>query len=194
MPRLSERLAVAVRWACEVEVRAMKPGNVSIHSPGHGMSAQDFLASAGAVAGPLTALAAGVGERILRAVEATRAAVGCNTNLGIVLLAAPLIHAALRAGAEPLRPALDKVLRSLTVEDAGLAYQAIRLAQPGGLGASPRHDVNEVPRVTLLAAMQEAASRDSIALQYANGVREVFETGVPLARFCRSHWQSDEWA
>jgi triphosphoribosyl-dephospho-CoA synthase len=194
MPGLSERLAGAVRWACETEVRAMKPGNVSIHSAGHGMSARDFLASAAAIAGPLTAPGASVGERILRAVEATRAAVGCNTNLGIVLLAAPLVHAALRAGPGGLRQALDDVLQSLTVDDAGLAYQAIRLAQPGGLGQSPRHDVREAPRVTLLAAMQEAAGRDSIALQYATGYRDVFETGMPLARACRGRWQSDEWA
>lgn len=194
MPRLSEALAGAVRWACEVEIRAMKPGNVSIHSPGHGMSAQDFLASAAAISGPITAPEASVGERILRAVEATRSAVGCNTNLGIILLAAPLVHAALRAGAGRLRPALEQTLHSLTGEDAGLAYRAIRLAQPGGLGASARHDVSDTPRVTLLVAMQEAASRDSIALQYANGFRDVFDAGMPLARDCRERWRSDEWA
>lgn len=194
MRGLSEALAGAVRWACEVEVRAMKPGNVSIHSPGHGMSAQDFLASAAAIAGPIAGPGAGVGERILRAVEATRAAVDCNTNLGIILLAAPLAHAALGSGERGLRTALEETLLSLTVEDAGLAYQAIRLAQPGGLGESPRHDVSEAPRVSLLAAMREAASRDSIALQYATGFRDVFETGMPLARDCRARWNSDEWA
>jgi triphosphoribosyl-dephospho-CoA synthase len=194
VPDLSEALAGAVRWACEVEIRAMKPGNVSIHSPGHGMSAQDFLASAAAIAGPIAAPGASVGERILRAVEATRAVVDCNTNLGIILLAAPLAHAALRADRRGLRAALEDTLRALTVEDAALAYEAIRLAQPGGLGASQRHDVSEAPRVTLLAAMQEAASRDSIAAQYATGFRDVLESGMPLARECRSRWHSDEWA
>jgi triphosphoribosyl-dephospho-CoA synthase len=189
----SRRLAAAVRWACEVEVRAAKPGNVSVHSPGHGMRAQDFLASAGAIAGPIAAPDAGVGQRILRAVEATRSAAGCNTNLGIVLLAAPLVHAALRTEPGGLRRALNQVLQSLSVEDAELAYRAIRLAQPGGLGTSPRHDVAQAPRVTLLAAMQEAAFRDSIALQYATGFRDVFEAGVPLAEECRRRWHNDEW-
>lgn len=190
----SQRLAAAVRWACETEVRALKPGNVSVHAPGHGMTAEDFLRSAAAVAGPLCAAGDTVGGRILAAVRVTRAVAGCNTNLGIVLLAAPLVHAALLAGPGRLRPALREVLAALTVDDAEQAYEAIRLALPGGLGASPRHDVSEPPRVTLLAAMQEAAARDSIALQYATGYRDLFETGMPLARVCRTRWQSDEWA
>jgi triphosphoribosyl-dephospho-CoA synthase len=194
VPDLSAALAVAVRWACEAEIRALKPGNVSIHSPGHGMSASDFLASAAAIAGPIAAPGPSVGERILRAVEATRAVVDCNTNLGIILLAAPLIHAALRADRRGLRAALEQTLSALSVEDAALAYRAIRLAQPGGLGESPRHDVSETPRVTLLAAMQEASSRDSIALQYASGFRDVLDSGMPLARDCRARWKSDEWA
>jgi len=190
----SERLARAVRWACETEVQALKPGNVSVHAPSHGMTAEDFLASAAAIAAPLCASGDTVGGRILAAVRATRTVADCNTNLGIVLLAAPLVHAALLAGPGRLRAALEEVLAALTVDDADQAYQAIRLAQPGGLGASPRHDVSETPRVTLLAAMQEAAARDSIARQYATGYRDVFETGVPLARDCRSRWGSDEWA
>ena len=190
----SQRLAGAVRWACETEVRALKPGNVSVHSPGHGMTADDFLRSAAAAAGPLCAPGETVGGRILAAVRATRAAADCNTNLGIVLLAAPLVHAALLAGPGRLRPALQEVLAALTVHDADQAYEAIRLARPGGLGSSPRHDVSEPPRVTLLVAMQEAAPWDSVAMQYATGYRDVFETGMPLARVCRERWRSDEWA
>jgi len=36
---------------------------------------------------------ASVGRRILRAIQSTRAMVAFNTNLGIVLLCAPLAHA-----------------------------------------------------------------------------------------------------
>lgn len=189
-----ERLAAAVRGACETEVRAMKPGNVSIHSPGHGMSARDFLVSAEAIAAPISAPGRTVGERILASVTATREAVGCNTNLGIVLLAAPIVHAALAAPAGvALGDMLRRVLAGLTVEDASLAYRAIRLAEPGGLGASARHDVRDAPQVTLLAAMQEAASRDNIALQYAEGFRDVLAR-VPMLRQFERRWQSSEWA
>ncbi len=39
-------LQAAVRRACELDVNALKPGNVSMDSPGYGMTAADFFASA----------------------------------------------------------------------------------------------------------------------------------------------------
>ena len=135
-------VAAAIRDACLTEVRAFKPGNVSLASPGHGMSAEDFIASADAMAAVIAAPGASVGQRILRAIEATRAIVPFNTNLGIVLLCAPLAHAAWRPRASRiLRARLRAVLAALDMNDAELAYGAIRIAEPGGLGRSERHDV-----------------------------------------------------
>lgn len=189
------RLAQAFRDACELDLRALKPGNVGLHGAGHGMDCEAFRVSARRAAMPLTAARSGVGRRILAAVEATHGAVDCNTNLGIILLGAPLIHAALGAlPDEPLRPALGRTLAALDVEDARLAYAAIRVARPGGLGTSPRHDVCDEPQVTLLAAMAEARQRDTIAAQYANGYRDIFEVGLPLLRHYLARWGSEEWA
>ena len=56
----------------------------------------------------------------------TWAAAGCNTNLGIVLLCAPLAAAVERR--EPLRTALHAVLGGLDVADAAAAYRAIARA------------------------------------------------------------------
>jgi triphosphoribosyl-dephospho-CoA synthase len=188
-------VAEALRIASIAEVHAFKPGNVSLASPGHGMRAEDFVASADAVAGVIAAPAARVGERILRAIQATRAVVAFNTNLGIVLLCAPLVHAALIPAVEPgLRERLRAVLAQLDIEDAELTYRAIRLAQPGGLGSSPRHDVSSVPSVTLLEAMQEARLRDRIAWQYVTGFEDVFESGTGLLRAALARWGSTEWA
>ena len=86
--------------ACLLDVLALKPGNVGVHGAGHGMQAVDFLRSARAAAPAIAAEQASVGERIHAAIAATRAAVGVNTNLGIVLLAAPLAHAALQVAVE----------------------------------------------------------------------------------------------
>lgn len=194
---LERREAVAQAWkgACLTEVRAPKPGNVSVYAHGHGMSAEDFVASAEAAAGPLTKPGASVGERILGAVEATHQQVGCNTNLGIILLAAPLVHAALQAPpGGSLREALRRALSGLSGTDAQLAYRAIRLANPGGLGSSPRHDVRDEPQVTLLEAMREAQRRDRIARQYATAYQDVFEFGVPRARAVLARWAAEEWA
>ena len=88
------RIAAAFVAACRDELDAPKPGNVHVFADGHRMTAADFVRSAQAAAGPLTASGARVGLRILRAVEATHAAVGTNTNLGIILLCAPLAAAA----------------------------------------------------------------------------------------------------
>jgi triphosphoribosyl-dephospho-CoA synthase len=185
----------AVREACRLDVEAFKPGNVSMQRDGHGMAADDFLLSAELIAAPLTAPGASVGARILAAVEATRAHLPYNTNLGIVLMLAPLVHASLHGrGDRRLHDAVREVLGGLSVADAADAYAAIRLAQPGGLGASPRHDVHTAPAVTLREAMREAAHRDLIARQYANGYAEVFAVAMPRLREARAAWGSEAWA
>ena len=189
------KIARLVREVCELDVRAFKPGNVSVDSPGHRMTATDFMKSADAVARPLAAPGLDVGERILAAITATRTAVGCNTNLGIVLLLAPLTQAALRKTDEPdLRIRLASVLNSLTVDDAALTYAAIRLAAPAGLDASSRFDVSSAPTVTLLQAMREAQGRDQIARQYATDYWDIFDSGAAVGRAAVARWQSDEWA
>lgn len=181
--------------ACTLDVACLKPGNVSLESPGHGMQAADFIASARASAGPISDPGARVGARILGAVQATRAAVGCNTNLGIVLLAAPLLHAFQnRPAGIGLRQALGDTLARLDVKDAALAYRAIRLAAPAGLGRSARHDVHAEPAVTLLAAMREAAARDSVARQYADGYAEIWDRSLAALRQARERWGRDDAA
>jgi triphosphoribosyl-dephospho-CoA synthase len=179
----------ALRAACVADVQAFKPGNVSFASPGHGMRAEDFVASAQAIAAVMTAPGLRIGQRILRAIEATRAVVTFNTNLGIVLLCAPLVHAAVEpAPGRQLRARLQAALAGLGLDDARDAYRAIRLAQPGGLGSSARHDVYSSPEVSLLEAMREASARDRIAGQYASGFEDVFETGAAAGREALARW------
>jgi triphosphoribosyl-dephospho-CoA synthase len=170
--------------ACTLDVAVMKPGNVSLQSPGHGMTAAQFLASAAAAAPAVCATGAPIGRRILDAVQASRAAAACNTNLGILLLCAP-IAAALEAGVPTeaaLRQELQRRLRALTVADAQAAFRAIALANPGGLGASDEHDVHREPTVNLRVAMELASERDLIARQYANGYADLFDTGLAAWR------------
>jgi len=169
--------------ACALDVQARKPGNVSVASPGHGMQAAHFKASAAAAAGPISSAGARVGTRIEVAVRAAWQATHCNTNLGIVLLCAPLLAAFERCGgaggADGLRAALHDVLQALDVEDARAAYRAIALARPGGLGRASAQDVAEAPTVGLREAMALAAHRDRIAWQYQHGYPDVFELGLP---------------
>ena len=182
-------IAAAYLAACELDVTALKPGNVRDGAPFDDMTAGDFRASAAASAPVLAGEDGGdaaVGSVVRRAIEATRRVVQCNTNLGIVLLAAPLCIAARRG--VPARSAVERQLAGLTRADASEAYAAIRAAAPGGLGQRPRHDVADEPQVTLREAMCEAAADDRIAAQYCSGYADVFDFGVPawrdgLARF-----------
>jgi triphosphoribosyl-dephospho-CoA synthase len=163
--------------ACLLEVTAQKPGNVHRVADLPGLHFIDFLLSATAIAEPLDrAATAGVGRAVYEAVVATRRVVNTNTNLGIVLLLAPL--AAVPIGID-LPDGIEAVLAATTVEDAKWVYRAIRLAAPGGLGEVPEQDVKDEPTVTLREAMVLAADRDLIARQFADGYRVVFDDALP---------------
>ena len=183
-------VAAALWRACIEELEAPKPGNVSFASAGHGMTADDFVASARCSADVLGAPGLSLGERVLGSVEATRAATGCNTNLGIVLLCAPLAHAALAPAppAADLRTGLARVLSAADVEDTERVFAAIRLAGPAGLGGSARHDVRAPAAAPLREVMKEAEHRDRIARQYARGFEDVFDVGLPALAEGRSRW------
>lgn len=186
-------LNYSFQYACLLDVATLKPGNVGWHSCGHGMDAGDFFASAAACGHTLCAPGHSLGERILRAIEQTRQVVNCNTNLGIVLLCAPLIQGALTRSPGGLRGAVEYVLRQTTVNDARQAYAAIRLAQPGGMGRMD-HDIQDEPKINLLDAMRLSAERDQIGAQYAEGYRFLFETVTPLFVELVRRWGYDIWA
>jgi triphosphoribosyl-dephospho-CoA synthase len=174
-----QALIEAYQRACEIELQAFKPGNVSVYSPAHDMTVEDFILSAAVSADSVSNPAYSLGEKIYYAVKATRDAVGCNTNLGIILLAAPLMQAYYqRQTGQSLRDSLQVVLANTTLQDAEWAFKAITLAAPGGLGKSEQQDVNQTPEVTLLQAMQIASPKDRIALQYTNGFKDIFDFSV----------------
>jgi len=177
-----ERARASFIAACELDIAVRKPGNVSRVSGGHGMRAALFSASARASLEPLFRAGARVGQRLESAVAATWAAAGCNTNLGILLLCAPIARAIeLNPQAQDpaaLRRAIEAVLADLDLDDAHAAYRAIARANPGGLGSAPSEDVHAGATTTLRAAMALAADRDSIARQYRDGYAELFELGL----------------
>ncbi len=171
---------LCAQLACIWEVTARKPGNVHRFCDFDDLGYLDFLLSAAAV-GPVFDMAGQqrIGKTILEAVTATRRVVATNTNLGIVLLLAPL---AAVTPSENLRAGISRVLDALDVEDARAVYRAIRLARPGGMGKVPDQDIDQEPAQTLREVMALAADRDLIARQYANGFQEILGDGVPALR------------
>jgi len=173
---------------------ALKPGNVGLHGAGHAMEVRHFEASLDASVAAMASPDFFLGGRILAAIEATREAAGCNTNLGIVLLCAPLAQAALTHPGLKLAEATSAVLRGTTIADAEHAYEAIRLAAPGGLGESAEQDVRVQPGVNLTCAMHLAAHRDRIAYLYSTGYAPLFETLLGRFEALSNRWRDAAWA
>jgi triphosphoribosyl-dephospho-CoA synthase len=140
----------------------------------------DFLLSAAVIAPILgTTPERGVGQAILKSIQATRRFVRTNTNLGIVLLLAPL--AAVPRAVE-LRTGIVDILNQLEVNDSKAVFTAIRTVNPGGLGESSEQDVHNEPSLPLKAIMALAADRDIVARQYARDYEDIFGLGLVALR------------
>lgn len=164
--------------ACLLEVTAAKPGNVHRGADFSDATMLDFALSGLAIAPAMDRASEFglVGRTVLDAVQATRACVATNTNLGIVLLLAPL---AATPRDEELVGGVRRVLARLDAEDARLVYEAIRAAQPGGLGKVDAADVADDAPANLIDAMRLAEDRDLVARQYVNGFHEVLHEAGP---------------
>jgi len=151
-------VAAAAQLACLLEASAPKPGNVSPGRHFHDTRYEDFLASAAAI-GPALALAGNrpLGETIRAAVEATRRWTRSNTNLGIVLLLAPIARAALRVGGPPHRDHTHTSGFRITDSSRIVSRHADR-------GAPPR-DAADAADARSLAAAPGATSAPDAALR-----------------------------
>jgi len=166
--------------ACIMEATAPKPGNVHRGSDFEDVSYPDFVVAATMI-GPVMELAIerSLGQTVLAAVGATQEAVATNTNLGTILLIAPLAKVPRGTG---LDSGVPQVLEQLTPQDARDVYAAILLARPGGLGRVETADVASAPPPDLVAAMRLAKDRDMVARQYAEYFQDVLHVVVPWFR------------
>lgn len=184
----STTISAAFLSACEAELTALKPGNVHIFAPGHAMEVGHFRAAASAAAPHVADHTRRIGARIKSAVTASMAAAGCNTNLGILLLAVPLVESARLTGSpDAMANNLKAVLSSLDRQDTEDIYEAIRTANPGGLGAAEKGDVREATDgLEILDAMRLAADRDRIAAAFCNGFADIFNHHLPVLKSARA--------
>lgn len=192
---LRQQLIKHYLHVCWLDIQSLKPGNVSVYSNSKDLLVDDFLNSSEVSAAPITEPKASLGDRILLAAKATQEAVGTNTNLGMILLIAPLIQAKYLVSGNLTMPiALENTLQQTTVADAQRVYQAIRLANPGGMGQKDNQDISEEPDVSLLNTMKIAADWDLIAAQYSNNFKDIFNFGVPRYQSLLKHWGDEKWA
>ena len=178
------------------EVNALKPGNVSSYANGHGMTMSDFTQSAELVTPILCDPSLTVGDRIYHSVVRTKEALSCNTNLGMLLLFAPLISAFEQNTNKNvhLQQSIAEVLPGIDSNDTSLICEAIRIANPGGLGSSKKYDVCSPVHGNIIDVMAEASDKDSIARQYVTNFQEIFTIGLVNIKDFNRRWNSVEWA
>ncbi|UCH37485.1 MAG: triphosphoribosyl-dephospho-CoA synthase [Candidatus Bathyarchaeota archaeon] len=207
---VAEHVSQCLQLALLLEVSAYpKPGNVHRTADSPKTRYEHFLASTVAVAphfahaaevgyditeGNHTLTEANIGQTIKEAVISTNSwQTDGNTHLGAIILLAPIAYAAgmvLAAGAfslNQLRKNIGAIIATTTPEDAVAVYEAIAIANPGGLGTAPKLDVTaEASRlqisqqqIPLSSIFQIASSYDSIASEWTNNYPITFDLGYP---------------
>jgi triphosphoribosyl-dephospho-CoA synthase len=165
------QVKMAFEYACKLDVMSIKPGNVFLNSPGYGMTHKDFLQSSMACSDIMCEKNINFGVKILESIKASMNIVGCNTNLGIVLLCTPIIEAIYMNKDHIFLPNnLKKVINNITIQDTKLVYRAINIANAGGMNSKDKFDLKNSDKndFTLLEAMKYARSYDSIANEYSS--------------------------
>lgn len=180
MSKINRQLENWIYLACVMEATARKPGNVHPQASFHDLCYSDFLKSAQVIA-PILAnqRTHSTGALIKECIEETQKVTPSNSNLGIVLLLAPLVAVPLEI---PISEGIQTILNQSTVQDSEDVYAAIRIANPGGLGKTESEDISTKPTGNLQEVMCLAASRDSIASEYAHNYRITAETAAPILK------------
>lgn len=188
--------ADAVRWACVLEATAPKAGNVTPEHSFSDLCFQDFIQAANVSAAAFDETGVSLGQRIERAVIATRAACHSNVNLGIVLLMGPLVRATEllqdvaaspareigKLSPDELQASVAVALSKIDRESSQCIFRAIAAAGAGGMGEVDQMDVRSITPIDahILDAMKSASHRDGIALQYADDFADLFGNVVPV--------------
>ncbi|MEX2752000.1 MAG: triphosphoribosyl-dephospho-CoA synthase [Candidatus Freyarchaeota archaeon] len=186
-----------------------KPGNVHRIRDTPKTRYEHFLAGAVAIgpsirdaalsgyrvsSGEINVKEAGVGQHILRAVmDTSNWQRGGNVNLGTILLFIPLAvaagmaHSCGKIVSGELRKNVRRVMESTTADDTLAVYEAISIANPGGLGKVERYDVTKEVSKSLIreenVALQDvfriSAGWDNISKEWITGMEITFEVGYP---------------
>ncbi len=207
---LIDDIVASIQLAMAFEVSGYpKPGNVDRLHDYEDTFFEHFIASAIGMGGVLREAAlrgkmvregkikhieSEIGLLMKKAVEASnRWQSGGNTHLGTIILVIPI---ALGAGyisdekeidALKLRNSISQFIKNTTPYDTLNLYDAIRLANPAGLGKIKKYDVTEdsgkqeviQDNITMLDIFNFSASYDNISREWVTNFEVTFELGYP---------------
>jgi len=179
-----------------------KPGNVHRTRDFHDMVFEDFLISGIAIGDTIRQAAthaleinnsisfkeAKLGKYILQAVKETDNWIANNTNLGIIMLLTPIaMSAAISNNLDQLRENINNLVINSTVIDAVALYDAISIADAGGMGEQEDFDVRSSDstqelienNLNIFDVLSISSSWDSLAMELTNKMPVTFDTGFP---------------
>lgn len=172
MSLLSEnQVKMAFEYACKLDVFSIKPGNVLIDYPAYGMTHKDFLQSSMACSDIICEHNMDIGKKILECVKASVDVVGCNTNLGIILLCVPIVEAIYLDEKHKFhQDNLKIVLDGINLKQTKSIYKAINIANAGGMGSKTKFDLKSTKNADfkIMDAMKFASEYDYIAAEYSS--------------------------
>lgn len=189
-----------------------KPGNVHRTQNFSDMVFEDFLLSGIAIGKTMEKSAAkgfdlrdkpekwqdiNLGNLILEAVTETDHWVANNTNLGIIMLLTPICAA---AGAthnfNNLRSRIHQIMKSTTPQDAVNLYQAINMADAGGMGEQEELDVSSdssvqkllEENINMFSVLEMSSEWDKLSYELTNQMPVTFDLGFPLFAKIKSEY------
>ena len=192
----ADEIAKIAQIASALEVSGYpKPGNVHRTRDFDDMEFEDFIIS-GIVIGDTIRQACSdvdienpeLGRYILHAVAETDRWIKNNTNLGIVMMTTPIaVAAAISDSFEDIRDNIKILMANTSVDDACDLYDAINIADAGGMGDQDEYDVasgNAKQELrdnnqTMYDVLKISAPWDMLAREMTSDMPAVFEIGYP---------------
>jgi triphosphoribosyl-dephospho-CoA synthase len=132
-----------------------------------------------------------LGKLIKTAVSQTNKWIANNTNLGIVMLLTPIAAAAgMSSNLVQLKDNISRIMDSTTPQDAANLYDAINIADAGGMGERDDLDVgNDSAKdellekgINMFQVLDISSGWDMLSYELTNGMPISFETGFPVFR------------
>ena len=183
-------LKSAYLFSCKKDIELIKPGNVNLLSSHKDTKAQDYLDSAILSSKELFNQNYSLGKRILESVNITRSQVNVNTNLGIILLCAPVIQSYIDFNNLDLREGIKKTLSTTSIKDTHDLCAAINISSPGGLGDSDMYDTASYPNASIKQIMDYSQEYDRISYQYSHNFSDIFDFIIPKLEFLNQRYES----
>ena len=183
-------LKSAYLFSCKKDIELIKPGNVNLLSSHKDTKAQDYLDSAILSSEELFNQNYSLGKRILESVNVTRSQVNVNTNLGIILLCAPVIQSYIDFNNLDLREGIKKTLSTTSIKDTHDLCAAINISSPGGLGDSDMYDTASYPNASIKQIMDYSQEYDRISYQYSHNFSDIFDFIIPKLEFLNQRYES----